>query len=205
MDLHFVPFPGPSSSGDQVLGKRGHCNLLPPLSLLLGFLGVKLAHLLRCAVCLFWGADLWLRPAWWMSTIQNPKKSWLATKPACSLVDDASLGLQLPLLALAAPTCLSPAGDGLVRSWLALLSPLFCEQAWQCLRVRAFHRIAIPQSGLLSEVSSLGLPSGHSGLVLTLSNAAHASLPSPCLLVVDVGFCTASLLGVTIWHEICGF
>ena len=30
------------------------------------------------------------------STIQNPKKSWLATKPACSLVDDASLGLQLP-------------------------------------------------------------------------------------------------------------
>ena len=27
-----------------------------------------------------------------MSTIQNPKKSWLAMKPACSLVDDASLG-----------------------------------------------------------------------------------------------------------------
>ena len=138
MDLHFVPFPGPSSSGDQVLGKRGHCNLLPPLSLLLGFLGVKLAHLLRCAVCLFWGADLWLRPAWWMSTIQNPKKSWLATKPACSLVDDASLGLQLPLLALAAPTCLSPAGDGLVRSWLALLSPLFCEWAWRYLRLGLF-------------------------------------------------------------------
>ena len=31
-----------------------------------------------------------------MSTIQNPMKSWLATKPACSLVDDASLGPQLP-------------------------------------------------------------------------------------------------------------
>ena len=54
--------------------------------------------------------------------------------------------------------------------------------------------IAIPQSGLLFQVSSLRLPSGHSGLVLTLSNAARASLPSPCLLVVDAGVCTASPL-----------
>ena len=28
--------------------------------------------------------------------VQNPKKSWLARKPACSLVDNASLGPQLP-------------------------------------------------------------------------------------------------------------
>ena len=195
LGLRFVSFPRPSSSGDQVVGERRCCDLSPHSSLPFSFLGVKPVRVLRCAVCLFWGADLWLRPAWWMSTIQNPKKSWLATKPACSLVDDASLGLQLPLLALAAPTCLSPAGDGLVRSWLALLSPLFCEQAWQCLRVRAFHRIAIPQSGLLLQVSSLGLPSGHSGLVLTLSNAAHASLPSPGLLVANVGVCAASPLG----------
>ena len=54
-------------------------DLSPPLYLPLGFLGVQSAHLLR-----------------WMLTIQNPKKSWLATKPACSLVDDASLGLRLP-------------------------------------------------------------------------------------------------------------
>ena len=47
----------------------------PPPSLLLGFPGVHLAHLLRR-----------------MPTVQNPKKSRLATKPACSLVDDASLG-----------------------------------------------------------------------------------------------------------------
>ena len=80
LGLHFVPFPGPSSSGDQVFGERSRCNLSPPLSLLLGFLGVQLAHLLRQ-----------------MLTVQNPKKSWLATKPACSLVEDASLGLQLPL------------------------------------------------------------------------------------------------------------
>ena len=171
-----------------MFGERGCCDLSPPSSLLLGFLGVQLAHLLRR-----------------MLTIQNPKKSWLATKPACSLVDDASLGPQLPLLALAAPTCLSPAGDGLVRSWLALLSPLFCEQAWQCLRVRAFHRIAIPQSGLLFQAGFLRLSSGHSGRVLTLSSAACASLPSLCLLVGNAGVCAAFLLGVTVGHVICGF
>ena len=47
---------------------------LPP-SLPLGFLGVQPAHLLRR-----------------MLTIQNPKKSWLAMKPAWSLIDNASLG-----------------------------------------------------------------------------------------------------------------
>ena len=55
--------------------------------------------------------------------------------------------------------------------------------------------VAIPQSGLLAQVSSLRLPSGHSGQVLTLSNAARASLPSPRLLVVGAGICTASPLG----------
>ena len=47
-------------------------------------------------LCLFWGADLWLRPSRRMSTIQNPKESWLAMKSACTLVDDASQGLRLP-------------------------------------------------------------------------------------------------------------
>ena len=36
------------------------CILLPAPSQQLGFLGVQWACLLRCAVCLFWGADLWL-------------------------------------------------------------------------------------------------------------------------------------------------
>ena len=49
--------------------------------------------------------------------------------------------------------------------------------------VSAFGVVAIPQSGLLAQVSLLRLPSGHSDPVLTLSNAAQASLPSPCLLV----------------------
>ena len=56
--LRFVPFPGPSSSGDEVFGERGCCDLSPPLSLPLGFLGAQPAHLLRR-----------------MLTVQNPKKS----------------------------------------------------------------------------------------------------------------------------------
>ena len=54
--------------------------------------------------------------------------------------------------------------------------------------------VAIPQSSLLAQVSFLRLPSGHSGPVLTLSNAARASLPSPRLLVAGAGVCAASLL-----------
>ena len=65
--------------------------------------------------------------------------------------------------------------------------------------------VAIPQSGLLAQVSSLRLPSGHSGLVLALSNAACASLLSTRLLVADVGVCAASPLGVTVGHISVGF
>ena len=79
LGMCFVPFPGLSSSGDQVFGKHGGCDLSPSPSLPLSFLGVQLVHLLRGT-----------------STVQNPKKSWLAMKPACSLVDDASLGPRLP-------------------------------------------------------------------------------------------------------------
>ena len=76
LGLRFVPFPGPSSTGDGVFGQCDRCYLSPPLSLPLGFLGVKPVHLFG-----------------WMLTIQNPKKSWLAKKPAYSLVDNVSLGL----------------------------------------------------------------------------------------------------------------
>ena len=53
----FVPFSGPSSSGDEVFGERCRCDLSPPLSLPLGFMGVQPAHLLRQ-----------------MLTVQMPKK-----------------------------------------------------------------------------------------------------------------------------------
>ena len=64
--------------------------------------------------------------------------------------------------------------------------------------------LAISQFGLLSHISSLRLPSGHSGPFLTLSNAARASLFSPCLLVVDASVWATSLLGVAVRHVICG-
>ena len=54
--------------------------------------------------------------------------------------------------------------------------------------------VAIPQSGLLAQASSLRLPLGHSGPALILSNAACVSLPSPHLLVADAGVYAASLL-----------
>ena len=56
--LHFVPFPGPSSSDDEVFGEHGSCDLSPPPSLPLGFWGVQLADLPRQ-----------------MLTVQIPKKS----------------------------------------------------------------------------------------------------------------------------------
>ena len=84
--LGCMRFPGLSRSGDQVFSKHGHSYLSPLPSLPLGFLGVQPAHLLR----LMW-------------TTQNPKKSWLEMKPACSLVDDASLGPQLSPSSLDCP------------------------------------------------------------------------------------------------------
>ena len=82
----------------------------------------------------------------------------------------------------------------MVCSRLVLFSPLFCAQAWQCLGL-AFRVVVISQSGLLAQVSLLRLPAGHSGQILTLSNAVRASLPSPGSLVAGTGVCAASPLG----------
>ena len=110
-------------------------------------------------------------------------------------------GCNCPLPALAA--CHR---RGMACKWLILFRPLFCAWSWQCLAVRAFHVVAIPQSGLLAPVSLLRLPSGHSGQILTLSNAGHASLPSPRLLVAGAGICAASPLGeLLLGSESVGF
>ena len=92
------------------------------------------------------------------------------------------------------PSPLPPAGGEPVCSRLALLwdrsvLPLFCNQAGSVFRPVDFLSLSLatPQFKLLSHVSSLQLPSGLSGVVLTLSNAAGSSLCSPHLLVVDVG------------------
>ena len=61
----------------SALSPPGRCILSPPRSQLLGFLCAQWECLLRCAMCLLWGADLWLWPSWWMSTVQDPRKTWL--------------------------------------------------------------------------------------------------------------------------------
>ena len=43
------------------------------------FPGCAAGALSQVCLCLLWGADLWLRPSWWMSTIQDPRKTWLTT------------------------------------------------------------------------------------------------------------------------------
>ena len=78
-------------------------------------------HHLRCAVCLLWGADLRLRPSWRMSTIQEPRKTWLATGSLLSvwwrmLVSGAEVGVAPCLPALAVthlPLCLLRQGRSL--------------------------------------------------------------------------------------------
>ena len=64
---------------------------------------------------------------------------------------------------------------------------------------------AVPQFKLVAHKSSLRLPSGHSGPVLTLSNAARSSPFRPHLLVADAGVWGIFLLGVAFRHIICGF
>ena len=100
-------------------------------------------------------------------------------------------GCDCPLPALAACHL-----RGMVCSQLSLFSPLFCARAWRCLKLGlAFCIVVIPQSGFLAQIRSLRQRLGHSGLILILSDAARASLPSPRLLIVDAGVCAASLLG----------
>ena len=79
--LGCMPFPGLSHSGDhdQVFGECGRSYLLLLPSLLLSFLGVQPAYLLRRIL-----------------TIQNLKKTWLATKPACSILSRRIPGTEKP-------------------------------------------------------------------------------------------------------------
>ena len=80
------------------------------LSLLLSFLGVLLVPLVRQMV-----------------TVQNPKKSSLGKKPACSLVGKVSPGLRLPP---SSPTALAACHQwGMVCSQLFLFHPLFCARS----------------------------------------------------------------------------
>ena len=110
-----------------------------------------------------------------------------------------SLGLRLPLSSPSGSGCLSPEGDGLqpansVPSFVLCMGLVVSY-------VRAFHMVAIPQSGMLAQVSSLWLCLGHSGPILKKRLPAQPLLPSGgCRRL-----CCFSTGGVTIVHVICGF
>ena len=59
----------------RALLPAGRCVSSPPRSQPLGFLCAQRERRLRCARCLLWGADLWLRPSGQMSTLQDPRKT----------------------------------------------------------------------------------------------------------------------------------
>ena len=140
LGLCFVPFPGPSSSGNQVLGEGS----LPRWAVRLITSPVPAAQIPgpqqerppRRAVRLLWGADLWLPPSWWMSTAQDPTETWLATGSLLAVWwTMRSLGQSLPVPSgsgCCPPGSLPPAGHGPGCSPLALLrsplSPSFCGQ-----------------------------------------------------------------------------
>ena len=145
-----------------------------------------------------------------MSTIQDPRKNWLATGSLLTIwwrvqVPGAKIGaaLCLPALAVAVSClllCLWP-GEGPVCSWLALLWYLLSSLSRPGFELEPFK-------GKFSlSISSLRLFSGHSGSVLTLrtDNASHASLSSPRLLVVDVSFWATSPLAVAVRCIFCVF
>ena len=117
-----------------------------------------------------------------------------------------SLGPRLPL----SPTpCLQRgwAGPQPVSSSLDLLRPFVLQMASSVFWPVNFLSLslAIPQFKLVTHKSSLRLSSGHSGPVLTLSNAARSSLFHPHLLVGDAGVWGTFLLGVAFRHIICEF
>ena len=88
-----------------------------------------------------------------------------------------------------------------------LLSPFVLPTVGSVFRPVNFLSLclAIPQFKLLSHVSSLRLPSGHSGPVLTLSNAGRSSPFCPHLQVANAGIWGTFLLQVAFRHVICGF
>ena len=63
----------------STLSPGGWCHLITSLVPAAQFPGYAVEHRLRCALCLLWGADLRLQPSWRMSTVQDPRKTWLAT------------------------------------------------------------------------------------------------------------------------------
>ena len=186
MGVRLVPFPGPSSSGDQVLGEHtvpgGLCVLITFPAPAAGFSGCGVRA--PSQVCCVSPLGGWSLAATQLADFNSPgsQEDLVSNlEPACNLVGDALWGRDCPLPS-SSDWCLPPVGNWLVHSQLALLwysfNPLFCEPARLYLRLELFRGkfslsflslSAIPQFGLLSHFSSSRLFSGHSGLLLTLS------------------------------------
>ena len=143
MGLRFVPFPGPSSSG--VWRAR---------SLRLIAFPVPAAQFSGCTA----GA-----PCEVDGDCPEPPEV-LAKKPACSLVGKVSPGLRLPPSSPYGSGCLSPVRDGLQPA-ISVLSFVLCV-VLVVSYVRAFRAVAIPQSGLLSQVRLFWLRAGRSCPIL---------------------------------------
>ena len=173
--LHFVQFPGLSCSGSRVLCKGtdsvGHEFCALPRSEQLRWprawradcprSAVHLNHLpgpncsvswvchkstsLRCAVCLFWGADLRLQPSWWMSTVHDSRKTWLATgslltvwwRMPVSGVEIAAAPCLLVLAVACLPLCLWLGGGDCTQ--LASSPPLVFAQSFVLWGGQAVH------------------------------------------------------------------
>jgi hypothetical protein len=180
-----VPFPGPSTSG-----------VWRVQSLRLIAFPVSAAQFSGCTA----GA-----PCEVDGDCPEPPEA-LAKKPACSLVGKVSPGLQLPLSSPYGSGCLSPAGDGLQPA-ISVPSFVLCV-VLVVSYVRAFRVVAIPQSGLLAQVSSFWLRVGLSCPILR----KHCSprLPHlPALPPLASGGCRHlrcfSTGGVTVGLVICWF
>ena len=131
-------FPALSNSGGQVLGERallrcGASYYLPHPSC-----WVSCSRNAVSGVPCVCSGELisWLRPSWRLSSVQDPRKTWLATGNLLTVWwRMPSLGLSLPLYGSGCrrPSSLLPAGDdGPASCQLALLryslSPLFYER-----------------------------------------------------------------------------
>ena len=185
MGLRFVPFPGPSSSG------------------------VWRAWSLRLIAFPVPAAQLsgWTPGAPCQVDGDCPgSQEVLAKKPACSLVGKVSLGLRLPPSSPSSSGCLSPEGDGLQPA-ISVPSFVLCT-VLVVSYVRAFPMVAIPQSGMLAQVSSFWLCAGCSCPILTKHCSPHLR-HLPALPPLASGgcrrLCCFSTGGVTVGLIICWF
>ena len=157
-----------------------------------------------------------------MSTVQDPRKTWLATgslltvwwRMPVSGVEIAAAPCLLVLAVACLPLCLWLWGGACTQLSSFGIGSILCsvrrpgcalEPFAEKFSLSLFFLFGDPQFGLLSHISSLRSSSGHSGLVLTLSKdyAARASLSSPCSLVTDMNLWATFQLATVVRCVFC--